>query len=1368
FSLRLQEGSNYTISGNTVIPDKDFYGTLTIPVTVNDGKADSTVFSLTVAVSNVNDTPEITSEPVTGATEDEPYSYKITVSDGDPEDSFTVSSDNLPPWLALEGAVLSGTPGNEDTGEYSITLTVTDKEGGKTFQSFTLIVAGVNDAPVIIAQNTLSTPETVALTVEPDDLIVEDPDNIYPEEFTMTLYPGDNYSLEGQTLTPLAGFIGMLTVPVSVNDGKAESPKYALTVEVTEKPEIRSISGTVTGLEKDREIYINAVSRDLDEFIYIRIRGTGEEIIPYIIENLKPSEDYRVEISSTDYAYQVWNGKETWETADELDMSERSAVGVDFTFTPPEAEISGRIFFPESAQAGQSVLIRAYSPSTGSGGSTEIFLDENGAWDVSYTISRLLPADDYTVSLSSDTYLTRYFSGDGGSGVSGEGNAAAVSTRSGESVDFIPDGGARISGFVTGEDNSGLRVEAWSDSLDAGSGGLTSSDGSFAVSGLEGAEDFRISVLRAEKSPIFYHPEGSVYDREKAGPVSTMSGSADNISITLPEEKSIAGRVQNEAGEPLSGIWVDAQSLSQAAGGSAFSMEDGTYEIKGLPPAADYTVTARTDRENPYSPAELSGIEAGERNADFLLASRPLLHIRGLILDSEGEPVPNVRVEISSDSLDIFVTSLDDLSGMQDLHIPNEYEIHGLPPADDYTVTAWPPADSPFAVFIRTGVSVREDTDMNIIMTASFSLSGNISDAADTSPLAGARVIAYSARKSFRSETVSGTDGSYRITNLPDTWDYRLTVTAEGYGSAEMINLSPSGDRDFLLHSVGEISGSVSDENGDPLTAVPVEILSPAADSATGFSGSVLTDKNGKFTVKGLHRYYDDGSPAEDYTLTAYPDDSPPLEAYGLKPDDRVELRITGENVTEFTGSVRNADGSLLPEGVDVFIDIFEEDGIFVMTADVSADGSFRNTSLHPERLYGLKFMAFAGDTLLAGEWAGQDGNGVNSQNLAGVFDPAAPLNFRFAEMVRVPSSRRADYRAEISTSEENGVRNLRSLPFETVYKDGILTVLWDPSLLGEDPDTGEKYYYVFNQDSLFSVSKRTAPRRRPLTVRTVTPESFRGDNSDFLCHVAPVDIRGQIGETRSLPFRVDTVPPLNPKISLPAKTTDRYVTLKLGAAGAAEMYLSNIAYGQGGIWEVRSQEKEWRLTEGDGLKKIYARFRDRAGNVVNAFATTEKVPDFDPDTQHKITVNAGPGGAVEPSGEVLVNSGDDLTLNVSPDTGYGTGTVTVDNIPVRLNNNSQFTLISIRADHTFAVTFAPLSEKTHVITATAGPYGSISPSGNISVPEGTDQVFSIVPVEGYGIAEVLADGQPVTPDADGGFVFRNVTGDHSISVTFR
>ena len=54
----------------------------------------------------------------------------------------------------------------------------------------------------------------------------------YPDDFTLTVYDGKNYTHNGATIIPDAGFYGYLIVPVSVNDGDQESPEFNLIIAI--------------------------------------------------------------------------------------------------------------------------------------------------------------------------------------------------------------------------------------------------------------------------------------------------------------------------------------------------------------------------------------------------------------------------------------------------------------------------------------------------------------------------------------------------------------------------------------------------------------------------------------------------------------------------------------------------------------------------------------------------------------------------------------------------------------------------------------------------------------------------------------------------------------------------------------------------------------------------------------------------------------------------------------------------------------------------------------------------------------------------------------------------------------------------------
>ena len=69
------------------------------------------------------------------------------------------------------------------------------------------------------------------------------------------------------------------------------------------------------------------------------------------------------------------------------------------------------------------------------------------------------------------------------------------------------------------------------------------------------------------------------------------------------------------------------------------------------------------------------------------------------------------------------------------------------------------------------------------------------------------------------------------------------------------------------------------------------------------------------------------------------------------------------------------------------------------------------------------------------------------------------------------------------------------------------------------------------------------------------------------------------------------------------------------------------------------------------------------------------------------------------------------------------------------------------------------------IITASAGPGGSIVPSGAVPVVQTATKIFSIRPATGFQVATLTVDGSPVTPDTT--YRFSVVTAHHTIVATF-
>jgi uncharacterized repeat protein (TIGR02543 family) len=132
-------------------------------------------------------------------------------------------------------------------------------------KAVTATFTAANVTPIITGQNSLSTPEDTPYTITLADLQVTDPDDSYPGGFTLSVFDGVKYSLDGKTITPAANFNGILTVPVKVYDGEDYSNIFNLSVTVTpvdDTPVLGSI-GT-KNIDELTKLSFTATATDID------------------------------------------------------------------------------------------------------------------------------------------------------------------------------------------------------------------------------------------------------------------------------------------------------------------------------------------------------------------------------------------------------------------------------------------------------------------------------------------------------------------------------------------------------------------------------------------------------------------------------------------------------------------------------------------------------------------------------------------------------------------------------------------------------------------------------------------------------------------------------------------------------------------------------------------------------------------------------------------------------------------------------------------------------------------------------------------------------------------------------------------------
>jgi photosystem II stability/assembly factor-like uncharacterized protein len=171
-----------------------------------------------------------------------PNDFDITVNNGD---NYTLSDNKITPVVDYNGTL-------------KVPVFVYDGTHNSEIFVIDVSVTSVNDTAVIISSDTLTVSENHSVDISLEDLMVTDVDNIYPVDFSIAVYDGDNYSFNNNTITPNQDFIGFLSVPVTVNDGFVDSKKHNVVIEVI-------LSTGMENIEKDGyKVFPNPTSQNVN------------------------------------------------------------------------------------------------------------------------------------------------------------------------------------------------------------------------------------------------------------------------------------------------------------------------------------------------------------------------------------------------------------------------------------------------------------------------------------------------------------------------------------------------------------------------------------------------------------------------------------------------------------------------------------------------------------------------------------------------------------------------------------------------------------------------------------------------------------------------------------------------------------------------------------------------------------------------------------------------------------------------------------------------------------------------------------------------------------------------------------------------
>ena len=266
----------------TYTPNKDYGGVDSFSFKVNDGKDDSNVATVSVAVEAVND-PPVAEAQTLGTDEDTSLGVTLTASDAD-GDALTYRLEARPANGSLSGEApeLVYTPDENYNGIDGFSFKVNDGSGDSEVIAVSIAVKAVNDAPVAEAR-TVATDEDTPLDLTLTASDIENDELSYsvvtqPEHGSLS---GDGPVL---TYTPFDNYNGMDSFTFRVSDGEAYSEVVTVSITikaVNDAPGALSLSSTTVAENEAAGVLVGLLSTTdadaSDSHSYSLVAGEGDD-----------------------------------------------------------------------------------------------------------------------------------------------------------------------------------------------------------------------------------------------------------------------------------------------------------------------------------------------------------------------------------------------------------------------------------------------------------------------------------------------------------------------------------------------------------------------------------------------------------------------------------------------------------------------------------------------------------------------------------------------------------------------------------------------------------------------------------------------------------------------------------------------------------------------------------------------------------------------------------------------------------------------------------------------------------------------------------------------------------------------------------
>ncbi len=232
-------------------------GSYPLKLIYTDGGGGVASESLVITVENVNRLPVLTVPESLELSEAESVTFAVTAIDLD-GDPLVYSAVGLPIGASFVNQVFSWTPSYNQAGNYALTFSVKDGQGGQTLQQVAMVVRDINRPPVFVKMANQIVSENQLLTFT---LNGQDPDNDVLSYGVSSLPKGAIVNNQRVSWLPTFTQAGKYPVTFTVNDNNGLSDTMVVIISVNnvvQKPVLTKIGSQKIAENQLLEFHVSA------------------------------------------------------------------------------------------------------------------------------------------------------------------------------------------------------------------------------------------------------------------------------------------------------------------------------------------------------------------------------------------------------------------------------------------------------------------------------------------------------------------------------------------------------------------------------------------------------------------------------------------------------------------------------------------------------------------------------------------------------------------------------------------------------------------------------------------------------------------------------------------------------------------------------------------------------------------------------------------------------------------------------------------------------------------------------------------------------------------------------------------------------